>query len=112
MAIQRTGLRQPPERWTRSGMLRLLDTDAPDDRGKTEVDDEDETSGDRPRIRCPLCYWVPRASDRWFCYCGCSWNTFETGGCCPECAFQWNETKCLACDRWSKHQLWYARDEE
>jgi len=42
-----------------------------------------EPSG--PRIRCPLCSWSPRKDDRWFCTCGCEWNTFDTGGVCPAC---------------------------
>src|ERR1700730_2017818 len=42
-----------------------------------------------PRIRCPLCGWLPRRDDRWSCTCGHSWNTFETGGVCPACLHQW-----------------------
>ena len=43
-----------------------------------EVHDDDRHA--RHRIRCPLCMWVPKASSRWACYCGHSWNTFDTGG--------------------------------
>jgi hypothetical protein len=73
-----------------------------------EVDEADDEDGARPRIRCPLCMWVPRGRDRWICYCGCSWHTFDTGGRCPECGFQHEHTMCLACRRWSKHLAWYA----
>lgn len=60
-----------------------------------------------PRIRCPLCGWSPRADDLWSCTCGHSWNTFDTGGVCPGCVTQWNETQCLECARWSPHSDWY-----
>ena len=67
----------------------------------------------KPRIRCPKCAWRPRASSRWWCHCGFSWNTFDTAGLCPGCGFQWEITACLACHQWSKHLDWYApRDEE
>ncbi|HJL16810.1 MAG TPA: hypothetical protein RMH99_14195 [Sandaracinaceae bacterium LLY-WYZ-13_1] len=82
--------------------------DEPEREDGTRVDVVDDTRRDRPRIRCPLCMWVPRASDRWACYCGCSWNTFDTGGRCPECGFQFRHTMCLECKRWSKHVAWYA----
>jgi hypothetical protein len=42
-------------------------------------------SGRRRRIRCPLCDWEPRRFDRWECFCGTAWNTFDTGGRCPGC---------------------------
>jgi hypothetical protein len=71
--------------------------------------DEDENAGrKRSRIRCPLCMWVPRASDRWTCYCGCPWHTFDTAGRCPDCGFQHEHTVCLACHRWSQHLAWYT----
>ncbi|HZI17046.1 MAG TPA: hypothetical protein VEY09_00480 [Pyrinomonadaceae bacterium] len=76
------------------------------------------------RIRCPLCRWRPRASDRWVCYgggtppehfsggCLAEWNTFETRGLCPGCGHQWRWTACLACEGWSPHEDWYAREED
>lgn len=62
------------------------------------------------RIRCPWCAWVPRAADRWWCgpKCGHSWNTFDTQGRCPKCDYQWEETVCLSCHRWSRHRDWYV----
>jgi hypothetical protein len=42
----------------------------------------------RPRIRCPLCGWSPGKDDHWSCTCGNSWNTFDTGGVCPNCLHQ------------------------
>lgn len=64
------------------------------------------TSG--PRIRCPLCGWQPGAEDRWSCQCGHVWNTFDTGGVCPGCLYQWKVTQCIACGRISPHSDWYA----
>ena len=51
--------------------------------------------------------WL-RAEDRWRCHCGHSWNTFDTGGVCPGCRYQWKITKCLRCKEWSAHSDWYA----
>lgn len=75
--------------------------------------DEDEAHrvGDgRARTRCPKCGWRPRKSDLWSCVCGCSWNTFDTGGKCPECQAQWHDTQCLRCHRWSPHLDWYTTE--
>ncbi len=63
------------------------------------------------RIRCPLCKWQPRRHDRWSCSCGCSWNTFDTGGKCPACATQWKTTQCMRCGEWSLHTTWYDHGE-
>ncbi|MDF1741643.1 MAG: hypothetical protein P1U86_20950 [Verrucomicrobiales bacterium] len=61
------------------------------------------------RIYCPECKWEPRPADRWWCRdsCGCVWNTFDTGGVCPECGKAWAETQCLSCHRYSPHRSWY-----
>jgi hypothetical protein len=63
------------------------------------------------RIRCPLCRWTPERRHRWQCRCGCVWNTFETRGRCPQCAFKWLQTQCLKCKQWSAHEDWYVKDE-
>ena len=60
-------------------------------------------------IRCPLCGWTPAAHDRWACRCLHSWNTFDTGGVCPNCIYQWAYTQCLACKGWSLHSDWYPK---
>src|SRR3954454_5886029 len=61
--------------------------------------DVEETSGTGvtgPKIRCPKCAWRPKAPDRWMCtQCMYVWNTFDTGGICPGCLYQWKETMCL-----------------
>jgi hypothetical protein len=61
-----------------------------------------------PRIRCPKCNWSPDAESRWRCHCGHAWNTFDTGGVCPGCMYQWQETACLRCHQWSPHSDWYT----
>jgi hypothetical protein len=64
------------------------------------------------RIRCPICQWQPRKSDRWFCDPGClhQWNTFDTAGICPCCGKQWDSTACLNCAGWSPHPDWYESE--
>jgi hypothetical protein len=60
------------------------------------------------KIRCPKCGWEPSRSDQWMCLCLHVWNTFETGGVCPACRRQWEETQCLRCQGWSAHDDWYV----
>jgi hypothetical protein len=97
--------------------FRLLD-DAPGKPGDPKLIDEVLRGAGlrprRPRIRCPKCAWQPRRRDRWICRDGCRhvWNTFETGGRCPACGFQWPWTACLACHRRSPHLDWYAPAED
>ncbi len=97
--------------------LHLLD-DAPGKPGDPRVVDDVLRGAGLPprkrRIRCPRCAWQPRRGDRWMCRPGCwhCWNTFETGGRCPGCGYQWAETKCLACLRWSPHLAWYEAEGE
>jgi hypothetical protein len=62
-----------------------------------------------PQFRCPLCGWSPRKDDRWSCSCGHIWNTFDTGGVCPACAYQWTVTTCLSCEQRSPHSDWYEK---
>lgn len=61
------------------------------------------------QIYCPKCQWEPLPSSRWCCTgsCGCVWNTFDTGGVCPECGRAWEETQCLSCHQRSAHSDWY-----
>jgi hypothetical protein len=75
-----------------------------------EVDQEKGREPSGPRIRCPLCGWTPRKNDHWMCVCKHVWNTFDTGGVCPACLYQWAITMCLACGRWSAHSEWYVKD--
>lgn len=61
------------------------------------------------KIYCPKCQWEPEESSRWECTCRCVWNTFDTGGVCPDCGKAWEATQCLslACLRRSPHRDWY-----
>ena len=59
------------------------------------------------KIYCPKCRWEPEPSSRWQCVCPCIWNTFDTGGVCPDCGKAWEETCCLACHRFSPPRNWY-----
>jgi hypothetical protein len=43
--------------------------------------------------------------------CGHAWNTFETGGRCPGCRYQWRFTSCLSCGVASPHLEWYDADD-
>jgi len=72
------------------------------------LEDEDDDASGKGRIRCPRCGWQPGSSDLWMCRCGCRWNTFDTGGRCPDCGRVWRETQCLLCCEWSPHAAWHA----
>jgi len=76
--------------------------------GGVEIEDTISRGPTGPRIRCPKCHWRPRANDVWTCNCGYIWNTFDTGGVCPGCLFQWTATQCKACHQWSPHSDWYG----
>ena len=76
----------------------------------TVVEDSTDRGNGGPRIRCPKCGWTPRAEDRWMCKCGHVWNTFDTGGVCPSCLYQWKITACLRCHEWSPHSEWYTQE--
>jgi len=73
----------------------------------TETREEEYTGVSGPRIRCPLCEWMPGKNETWSCECGNLWNTFETGGVCPACLTQWPSTQCHSCHGWSAHSDWY-----
>jgi len=84
------------------------------DKGADKTEKLKDEPTDFSRIRCPLCRWKPRASNRWYCGdtdfhvgCGTAWNTFDTGGRCPGCNYQWMWTDCLRCYRSSPHEAWY-----
>ncbi len=64
------------------------------------------------KIACPKCDWEPQPDSRWACTCHHTWNTFDTGGRCPACSHQWQETCCLSCHEWSPHLDWYRNLDE
>lgn len=63
------------------------------------------------RIACPKCEWEPDGRPHWSCTCGHIWNTFDTGGRCPNCKKQWEWTQCVphagGCSARSPHLDWY-----
>jgi DNA-directed RNA polymerase subunit RPC12/RpoP len=65
-----------------------------------------------PEIYCPHCTWRPLGTSRWICShhmggCGTRWNTFWTGGVCPDCGYRWEITACLSCKQFALHKDWY-----
>jgi hypothetical protein len=73
-----------------------------------ETEDLSGSGPGGPRIRCPKCNWSPRPGDLWSCKCRHQWNTFDTGGVCPNCLYQWTVTQCLSCHQISPHSDWYT----
>lgn len=73
----------------------------------TETESGESTGLRGPRIRCPLCEWMPSKGELWSCECGTAWHTFDTGGVCPACMHQWSSTQCHKCAGWSAHSDWY-----
>jgi TIR domain len=63
-------------------------------------------------VRCPDCGWVPDEDSHWQCYCGHSWNTFETRGQCPACERKYTTTQCLNCNNISGHARWWLLSSE
>jgi hypothetical protein len=66
---------------------------------------------DNIEIRCPKCSWKPDGGEYWRCNCQHVWNTFDTGGRCPKCKHQHEETQCPdhvgGCSKLSPHLDWY-----
>lgn len=62
-----------------------------------------------PRVSCPGCAAVPDRTWDWQCsFCHCTWDTFATGGECPNCAFVYPATQCLSCNETFRHRDWYS----
>ncbi|MCO7224113.1 hypothetical protein [Pleionea sp. CnH1-48] len=67
---------------------------------------------DYSQLQCPSCLWVPDGEARWACFCGNTWNTFETKAKCSKCGTQWNETSCPLCNETTSHEAWYQRSDK
>jgi len=105
----------PPESLFRSpvrGNTQLLDRNSPQSNPTTPSHAVEKIGSGGLRIRCPRCRWQPRQEDRWGCTCGHTWNTFDTGGVCPQCRTVWQKTQCLHCQLWSHHEDWYVWEEQ
>ena len=63
-------------------------------------------------IHCPKCSWEPDGEPYWRCSCLHVWDTFSTGGRCPNCKKVWEHTQCIVyaggCGQWSPHLDWYS----
>jgi hypothetical protein len=63
----------------------------------------------RHELRCPFCAWVPFAVEAWKCKeCGFVWDSFGTGGACPRCGHQHDETACARCRKIFPMERWQA----
>jgi hypothetical protein len=106
----------PLTRKIHTGLLEMPDGLTPFNKAPIEEEnddvelDEEEKTNTGEKIYCPLCAWKPLASSRWSCFCQHVWNTFNTRGLCPACGKQWEDTVCLECHRWSRHEEWYHED--
>jgi hypothetical protein len=61
----------------------------------------------RHGLRCPNCGWVPFAISAWKCKeCRYVWDSFATGGACPRCHHQHQETACVRCRRIFANRQW------
>lgn len=58
---------------------------------------------------CPSCKTEPLPFQTWRCFCGESFNHFETGGKCPSCGYNHEYTECMSysCQKISLHVDWY-----
>ena len=62
---------------------------------------------DTIHVYCPKCQWEPDGHRYWVCTCAFKWDTFSTGGRCPNCGKVWDDTQCIGCEEWSPHLDWY-----
>ena len=61
----------------------------------------------RDGYTCPSCKAAPPIGNFWKCgKCGQSFDTFQTGGVCPNCGTQYPVTRCLDCGHQHPMQEW------
>ena len=107
-----TGLKIGMEIPVLQDSLRALQRSRPEGAPSTTPQSDTITGNGRLRIRCPRCSWQPGKKDHWSCLCDYVWNTFDTGGVCPACGKVWEQTQCLRCHQWSRHDTWYGWEDE
>jgi Zn-dependent protease len=62
----------------------------------------------RAGFACPRCRAAPPVGSFWRCACGTMFDTFETGGRCPQCARTYQGTACNECGQMSAHAAFVA----
>lgn len=63
----------------------------------------------RAGFACPSCRTSPPLGDFWKCNkCSTSFDTFQTGGVCPQCSATFDQTTCLDCRQKSPIAQWQA----
>lgn len=60
----------------------------------------------RQGFACPSCKTPPPIGAIWKCKCGAQFDTFETGGVCPQCSTHFATTTCLDCRRQAPIDEW------
>ena len=61
----------------------------------------------RQGFACPSCKTSPPIGSFWKCnHCGTGFDTFETGGVCPQCSARFASTTCLDCRRQAPIAEW------
>ena len=63
----------------------------------------------RQGFACPSCRTAPPLGPVWRCNkCSTSFDTFQTGGVCPQCAARFEKTSCLDCRHQAPISEWQA----
>jgi Zn-dependent protease len=58
---------------------------------------------------CPSCHASPPVGHFWRCnHCNAHFDTFQTGGVCPQCSARFDKTTCLDCHQQAPIQEWQS----
>jgi hypothetical protein len=61
----------------------------------------------RQGFACPSCHTPPPVGPFWRCnHCNAQFDTFQTGGVCPQCSARFEKTTCMDCRQQSPIQEW------
>ncbi|HKD61374.1 MAG TPA: site-2 protease family protein [Terracidiphilus sp.] len=61
----------------------------------------------RQGFACPSCHTSPPVGSFWRCNnCSAQFDTFQTGGVCPQCSARFEKTTCMDCHQQSPIQEW------
>jgi hypothetical protein len=62
----------------------------------------------RPGFACPACHAAPPLGELWGCSnCRQRFDTFATGGVCPQCGARFDSTMCIYCFERRPLREWY-----